>query len=179
METLFYCMKDQLGGAKTQLRPLYISCWPVHILPHPPTFLPVLYVERAIYTESWGAISEYTVLTSPGFVTHWFSPHHHHGHQLKHHLPSSSYLRETEVDPVFSWVLWLPIVVFQHSLEHLMLGTPLTWSNLPPAQHENQLIRAGKSLKAPPWASLVLSAFSRILRGPASCLTVLRTIWSE
>jgi hypothetical protein len=48
-----------------------------------------------------------------------------------------------------------------------------------PGHHENNLIWVYSSLMVPLWASLVLSAFGRLSGGPASRLTVTKTIWSE
>jgi hypothetical protein len=59
------------------------------------------------------------------------------------------------------------------------LWPPFTRSSLPPNHHKNHLIWGDSRLMVPLWINLALSAFGRLLRGPASCLTVPRTIWSE
>ncbi len=60
------------GRCGIQLGPLCVIL-PVRFPPPPHSFLPVWYVERAILTEPWGTIPQYTVLLSLSFVTHWFS----------------------------------------------------------------------------------------------------------
>ncbi len=60
----------------------------------------------------------------------------------------------------------------------MSLATPyevqsLTWSSQEPYDLRDS------RLVAPLCASLILSAFGHLSRGPASCLTVPRTIWSE
>ncbi len=149
---------------------LYVLCWPT-VSSHPPLHFTCLVCERAVYTEFWGTISQYTVSLSHGFVTHWFSPPPHH-HQQQHHLPSSSYSEEEYTDPFKASTMlrlpWLPRVVFQFSPPVSGLAITRTiWS---------EWTRAGWP---PPWASLVLSAFGRLSWGRGSHLTVLRTISSE
>ncbi len=53
------------------------------------------------------------------------------------------------------------------------------WSILLPGHHKNHLIWVDSSLMVILELSLVLSAFGYYSRFPASCMTVLRTIWSE
>ncbi len=60
------------GRCEIQQWLLYVLCWPSN--PLSPNFYLFFYVERAIYTESWGTILQYTV--SLGLVTYGFSPHH-------------------------------------------------------------------------------------------------------
>ncbi len=60
------------GRCETQLGPLNVSCWPSI---SPPSRLTNWYVGRAIYTECWGRIPQYTVLLSLSLVTHWLLLH--------------------------------------------------------------------------------------------------------
>jgi hypothetical protein len=53
------------------------------------------------------------------------------------------------------------------------------WSSLLPDRYENHLIWVDSSLVVPPWVSLALSTFGFLFWGPASCLTLPRTIWFE
>ncbi len=69
--------------------------------PPPHLVLPALYVGRAIYTECWETIPQYTVSLSLCLVTHWLSPHHHHLHLLLH-LPSFLTLRKSQLNFLFA-----------------------------------------------------------------------------
>jgi hypothetical protein len=147
--------------------------------PPPPTFLPVWYVEKDMYTESWGTTPQYGMLLSLSLVTQWFS------HRIIIVIIISIIfffiLPWERASPPFyrlspCHVPWLSRVVFQLSLQCLWL--PLMRSSPLPGQPDNHLIWVDSSLMDP-WASLVLSAFSRLSRGPASWLTVPRAIWSE
>ncbi len=144
-------------------------------LGYPPLFWPVWYVERAIYTESWRTIPQYTVSLSLSLVTHWFSLHYHLHHQ-HYHLPSSSYPWERVSWPFFKlslclfsdYDLWLSRVVFQLSLS---LGPVSTWPSWEPSEWSQ--------VWWPPWSWHSFECFGHFSRGEASHLTVPRTIWFE
>jgi hypothetical protein len=145
-----------------------VSQWPSIIFPS--HGWPFWYVGRAIYTECWGTISQYTVSLSLDFVTRWFSPHHH---QL-HISSSSSYPKKV------SWTfLGCPYASFlTRSLCFLLFFSNSLLSVCGHLSREPPGLN-GLKPDGPPWASLVLSIFDRLSQGSLSCLTVMRTIWSE
>ncbi len=102
-----------------------------------------------IYTECRGIIPSYKVSLSHRLVTHWFLPHHHHLHLQLHLHSSFFFLTQRKNKLDFRLAVTVP-VFFISSLGFLEL-----FSNSP------------------------LSVSDCLSWGQTSCLTIMRTIWSE